>query len=71
MEMLEHLAQVKLRAVPYKTMAAATAALASGEVALLMNDAATAIPFYQTGRVRPLAVTGSARMTALPNVQAR
>lgn len=68
MEMLEHLAQVKLLAVPYKAMAAATTALASGEVDLLMNDAATAIPFYQTGKVRPLAVTGSARMKALPNV---
>jgi tripartite-type tricarboxylate transporter receptor subunit TctC len=69
MEMLEHLAGVKMLSVPYKTMAAATLALASGEIDFLMNDASTAIPFYKSGQVRPLAVTGAARMVVLPDIQ--
>ena len=68
MEMFEHVAGVKMLAVPYKTMAAATLALASGEISFLMNDASTAIPFYKSGQVRPLAATGTTRMAVLPQV---
>jgi tripartite-type tricarboxylate transporter receptor subunit TctC len=68
MEMLEHVAGIQLLQVPYKSMAEATTALVSGEVDLVMNDAATATAFYQSGRVHPLAATGAARMAGLPNV---
>lgn len=67
-EMMAHLSSAKMLAVPYKTMAAATLALASGEIDALMNDASTAIPYYKSGQVRPLAATGSTRMAALPDV---
>lgn len=68
MEMLESLAGIKLLAVPYKSMAEATTALASGQVDFLMNDAATGAPQYKSGRLRPLGTTGLTRMYALPNV---
>jgi len=68
MLMFEHIAKVKVLQVPYKAMSEATTALVSGEVDLLFNDAVTAIPFYQAGKVFPLAVTGTKRMTGLPNV---
>jgi tripartite-type tricarboxylate transporter receptor subunit TctC len=68
MELFERQANVKLLAVPYKSMAEATTALVAGQVDLLMNDVATVVPHYQSGRLRPLATTGLARMYALPNV---
>ena len=68
MGMFEHMAGVELMQVPYKTMAAATTAMVSGEVDLVMNDAATATSFYSSGRVHPLAVTGASRMSGLPEV---
>jgi tripartite-type tricarboxylate transporter receptor subunit TctC len=67
-ELLEHLAKIKLLSVPYKAMAQATTALAAGEIDLLVNDVATALPHYKSGRVRPLGVTGRERMHALPKV---
>ncbi|MBT2305444.1 tripartite tricarboxylate transporter substrate binding protein [Variovorax paradoxus] len=68
MEMLEHLANVKMLSVPYKSMAQATSALAAGEVDFLINDVATAKPHYDAGRVRPLGATGRERLSALPTV---
>jgi tripartite-type tricarboxylate transporter receptor subunit TctC len=68
MEMFEQLAGVKMLPVPYKAMSEATTALAGGQVDFLMNDAGTVIPFYKSGRLRPLATTGTTRMAALPNV---
>jgi tripartite-type tricarboxylate transporter receptor subunit TctC len=68
MEMLEHLGNIKLLSVPYKSQAQATAALAGGEIDLLVTDVSTAIPHYQSGRLRPLGVTGAKPLVALPNV---
>lgn len=68
MEMLEHLAGIKLMSVPYKTQAQAAAALAGGEIDFLVTDVPTAVPFYNSGRLRPLASTGRSRLSALPNV---
>src|SRR5205085_2305820 len=68
MEILEHQANVKLLSVPYKTQAQATSALAGGEVDLLMTDVITALPFYKSARLRPLAVTSGARLSALRDV---
>jgi len=68
MEMLEHLAGIKLLSVPYKTQAQAAAGLAGGEVDLLVTDVVTAQPYYANGRLRPLGATGRTRLSALPNV---
>lgn len=66
--MFEHIAKVQVLQVPYKAMAEATTALVAGQIDLLVNDAVTAAPFYQSGKVFPLAVTGTSRMAGLPNV---
>ena len=68
MEMFEHQAGIKLKQIPYKTMADATTALVGGQVDLLMNDVATVVAYYKSGQLRPLATTGLTRMAALPNV---
>jgi tripartite-type tricarboxylate transporter receptor subunit TctC len=68
MELLEHLAGIKLLSVPYKAQAQATTALAAGEVDFLVTDVTTVQPFYSNGRVRPLATTGRDRLAVLPNV---
>ena len=68
MELLEYLANIRLLSVPYKTQAEATAALAGGQVDLLVTDVSTALPHYKSGRLRPLATTGRDRLVALPDV---
>jgi tripartite-type tricarboxylate transporter receptor subunit TctC len=68
MEMFEYMAGVKMLAVPYKTQAQATTALAAGEVDFLATDVPTALPFYKSGQLRPLATTGSKRLSILPDV---
>ena len=68
MEMFERQAGIKLKHIPYKTMADATTALVGGQVDLLMNDVATVVSYYKSGQLRPLATTGPTRMSALPNV---
>lgn len=67
-EMLEYLANIKLLAVPYKTQAQATSGLAGGEIDLLVTDVTTAMPYYTSGRLRPLGTTGRSRLSVLPNV---
>src|SRR5438128_8882486 len=67
-DILEHLAKNKLLSVPYKAQAQAAAALAGGEIDLLVTDVSTAVPHYQSGRMRPLGTTGPKRLVALPDV---
>jgi tripartite-type tricarboxylate transporter receptor subunit TctC len=54
--------------VPYKGSAPALAAIAAGEVDLMMLSPPTVFPYVQNGRVRPIAFTGSERSKEFPNV---
>lgn len=54
--------------VPFKGSAPALAAIAAGEVDLMMLSPPTVFPFVQNGKVRPIAFTGSARSREFPNV---
>ena len=54
--------------VPYKGGAPASLAVMTGEVSVLFGSIATVLPQLKTGRVRVLAVTGSQRAAALPDV---
>jgi tripartite-type tricarboxylate transporter receptor subunit TctC len=54
--------------VPYKGSAPALAAIAAGEVDLMMLSPPTVFPFVQNGKVRPIAFTGSERSKEFPNV---
>jgi len=67
-ELLNNKAGITITHVPYKAMAQASLAMASGEVDIVFNDAITSKPFYDNGRVRPLAVSGPSRIPQLPNV---
>ena len=54
--------------VPYKGTAAALADIASGNLQMAFVDIAGAVPFIQSGKLIPIAVTGARRSSALPNV---
>jgi len=54
--------------VPYKGSAPALTAIASGEVDLMMLSPPTVFPFVQSGKVRPIAFTGSERSKEFPHV---
>lgn len=58
----------EMLAVPYKSVPPAMNDLLGGRVQLVFADATLAIPLVRAGRLRALAVTGSRRMTALPQV---
>lgn len=61
-------AAIPLLHVPYKGSAPALAAIAAGEVDLMMLSPPTVFPFVQSGKVRPIAFTGSERSREFPNV---
>jgi tripartite-type tricarboxylate transporter receptor subunit TctC len=67
-ELLQQNAGIKLLNVPYKTTAAGATALAGGEVDAMLVDAASMTNYWASGRVRPVAVTSSARMRAFANL---
>ena len=71
-----HLAAEKFRSaagidivhIPYKGNGAATTALVSGEVQLVFSDMAPALPFINSKKLLPLAVTTLQRSSSLPEV---
>jgi tripartite-type tricarboxylate transporter receptor subunit TctC len=54
--------------IPYKGSAPALAAIASGEVDLMMLSPPTVFAFVKSGKVRPIAFTGSERSREFPSV---
>ena len=54
--------------VPYKGDADAIRDLMGGNVDIIMTPAQTAVAFVKDGKLRPIAVTGSQRLKALPEV---
>jgi len=67
-ELFQSTSGARLLNVPYKTSAAAATALASGEVDAFFIDPSPVRALWQAGRVRPVASTGSTRMTSLPDL---
>jgi tripartite-type tricarboxylate transporter receptor subunit TctC len=63
-----HRAGVQLTHVPYKGAAPAYQDLMPGRVDLFFDNAATAQPHIDAGRVKPIAVAGTRRLASLPNV---
>jgi len=61
-------AGVKLTHVPYKGIAPAVTALASGEVEIVIASQAALLPQMKAGRVRILAVTSSERSPLFPDL---
>lgn len=54
--------------VPYKGTGPALADLLAGQVQIFFSTLPSAIPYVRAGKVRALAVTGSTRVAALPQV---
>jgi tripartite-type tricarboxylate transporter receptor subunit TctC len=68
MELFKSMAGIDLQHVPYKGTASALTDVMSGQLAAMFSNALTARPQIDSGRVRALAVSGSRRIEALPNV---
>lgn len=67
-ELFKAMTNVNIVHVPYKGVAPAATDLISGQVQLLSGDLNTLMPHVKSGKMRPLAVTGAARSTLLPDM---
>lgn len=67
-EMFLEAAGIRAQHVPYKGAAPAMTGLLSGEVQLMFDTPTAPMPMFKAGRLRPLAVTSTRRLLALPDV---
>ena len=67
-ELFQQQAGVKLTNVPYRSSAPGLNDVAGGQVSLFFIDHVSALPFYQSGKLRPLLAAGAQRYKALPDV---
>ncbi|MDB5858297.1 MAG: Tripartite tricarboxylate transporter substrate binding protein [Ramlibacter sp.] len=67
-EMLARETGMKLVAITYKGGGPAVQDLLAGQIGLMFLDRATARPYLETGKLRPIAVAGGKRIAAYPNV---
>lgn len=68
--MLQLQTQTPMTHVPYRSISLATGDLVAGQLQTLFSSYASARGFAETGRIRPVAVTGTSRSKELPNVPA-
>jgi tripartite-type tricarboxylate transporter receptor subunit TctC len=68
MEMLTKAAGVKMTHVPYKGSPAALTDLMAGRVSVMFDTPVAVLPFVKEGRLKALAVGGTTRISALPDV---
>jgi tripartite-type tricarboxylate transporter receptor subunit TctC len=69
-ELFNKMAGVQVRHVPYKGAAPQLAAVAGKEVSLTYVSIGAAKPFIDSQRIRPIGVTSTTRVAALPDVPA-
>jgi len=67
-EMLNQMADIDTVHIPYKGGAPALQDLLGGRVAAYYSTYATAQPYFESGRLVPLASTGPQRLAALPKI---
>ncbi|WP_368418199.1 Bug family tripartite tricarboxylate transporter substrate binding protein [Rhodovarius sp.] len=67
-EMFAHQAGLTMSHVPYRGSGPAIADLIAGNVQLMFDSTASAMPHIQSGRVRALGITTAYRMAALPDI---
>lgn len=60
--------RVKALHVPYKSAGLAATALLGGELQFMVTNMATALPQVKAGRIKGLAVTGTKRVTTVPDL---
>ncbi|HYF21435.1 MAG TPA: tripartite tricarboxylate transporter substrate binding protein [Ramlibacter sp.] len=66
--LLAQQAGLQMQHVPYKGNGAAFNDVAAGRVSSVMTAYSSALPYLQSGRFRPLAVTSTTRLPTLPNI---
>jgi tripartite-type tricarboxylate transporter receptor subunit TctC len=67
-ELFRSMAGIKLLHVPYKGNGPAVTALLSGELHMTITNIAAVLPHVKAGRLRGLAVTGTARSRVVPEL---
>jgi tripartite-type tricarboxylate transporter receptor subunit TctC len=67
-EMFAMLAGIKTQHIPYKGAGPAMVDLIGGQIQMFINNPLTVIGHIKNGRMKGIAVTGAARMPALPQV---
>ena len=67
-EMLSMLAGIKTQHIPYKGAGPAIVDLIGGQVQMFINNPLTVIQHIKSGRLKAIAITGDARVPALPQV---
>lgn len=67
-ELFKNTTKVDITHVPYKGNAAAMTDVMGGQIEMLFDQMATAVPHVKSGRVRALAVTTAKRSPAMPDV---
>jgi tripartite-type tricarboxylate transporter receptor subunit TctC len=68
MELLSQPAKVKLLQVPHNGTAPLMVSVLGGHVAIAVTNVPDAIPYLESGRLRPVAVTSSSRSAAVPGI---
>ena len=66
--LFEHSAGIDLTHVPYKSGGAAATDLMGGQVDMMFEQMYAAMPSIKSGRLRPLAITSTARLALAPEV---
>ena len=69
-ELLQVMAKIRINHVPYKGAGATIPAVISGEVPVAVTPLLAGIPHVKAGKLRAIAVTGTKRSAALPDVPA-
>jgi tripartite-type tricarboxylate transporter receptor subunit TctC len=67
-ELFRYMTRIDYTHVPYRGGAPAMADLLGGQIDMLFESLGTAHPHLKTGKVRPIAVTGTSRSASLPDV---
>jgi tripartite-type tricarboxylate transporter receptor subunit TctC len=68
MSLFCNITNVKMTHIPYKGGAVAAAALASGEIQLVLTPISEVYPHLQSHKVRPIAVSSAERVKQYPNL---
>lgn len=68
MEMVNRQSGISMTHVPYKGTVLALNDVLAGQLSVAVTDPLVVAPFYKTGKVRVIAMTGSQRSSAMPDV---
>lgn len=67
-ELYQQVTGTKMVGVPYKSSVTGLTDVSSGQVDAIFIDRASAAPFHESGKVRPLAVAGQRRLPPIANI---